>query len=181
MRQQTIAGESPREDYCKSFGLGVNLRADAATISAVHEPEGACPNDPKYGENGIKVDTCASINLNFVGKAGDKNGKPDVNKILAEYTAPLEQQCYPLGPEASSTPVTSESATPFNSVRPTSLETPSSSPAASTPLTKSSSAVPVSSTPYPHPFLHRKRRQPIQLNALITIAFIGAYPQYHVL
>ncbi|KAB8228851.1 uncharacterized protein BDW43DRAFT_315492 [Aspergillus alliaceus] len=90
MRQQTIAGKSLYKDYYKSFGLSVNLRTDTATIFTIYKPERACPDNSKQGENRIKVDPYTSINLNFVGRAGDKNSKPDINKILAEYTVSLE-------------------------------------------------------------------------------------------
>ncbi|KAE8386702.1 hypothetical protein BDV23DRAFT_187009 [Aspergillus alliaceus] len=125
----------------KGFEIGLNLKPNlAATISAVHETEGACPDDPKHRENGVKVDPSASVSLNFEGTVGDKNSTPDVDKTLAEYTAPLEPRCYPLGSEDSSTPVPSGSATPSSSIRPTSS-------ASSTPLTTPSSTLPTSSTP----------------------------------
>ncbi|RAQ52236.1 hypothetical protein AFGD_008721 [Aspergillus flavus] len=131
----------------KGVEVGLNLRPSlAATMAAIHSTDGACPGDPKHRENGVTVDPSASISLNFEATFGDNNGEPDVNHVLAEYTAPLESRCYPLGPEPSSTPTPSGSPTPSSSAHPTSSEIPSSSSDAPTSSTTPSSVPPSSST-----------------------------------
>ncbi|KOC17177.1 hypothetical protein AFLA70_216g001581 [Aspergillus flavus AF70] len=131
----------------KGVEVGLNLRPSlAATMAAIHSTDGACPDDPKHRENGVTVDPSASVSLNFEATFGDNNGEPDVNHVLAEYTAPLESRCYLLGPEPSSTPTPSGSPTPSSSAHPTSSEIPSSSSDAPASSTTPSSVPPSSST-----------------------------------
>ncbi|KAB8255072.1 hypothetical protein BDV32DRAFT_154600 [Aspergillus pseudonomiae] len=130
----------------KGVEVGLNLKPIiAATMSAVHSTEGACPDDPKHRQNGVTVDPSASVTLNFEATFGQDDGAPDVDHILAEYTAPLESKCYPVGPEPSSTPTPSGSPTPSSSARPSSSPIPPS--VYPTPSTTPSSAPPSSSTP----------------------------------
>ncbi|KAE8362195.1 hypothetical protein BDV27DRAFT_159980 [Aspergillus caelatus] len=131
----------------KGVEVGLNLKPSlAATMAVVHSTDGACPDDSKHRENGVTVDPSASVSLNFEATFGDDNGEPDVNQILAEYTAPLESQCYPLGAESSSSATPSGSPTPSSSVHPTVPAIPSSSSPTPTVSTTPSSAPPSSST-----------------------------------